>query len=173
MSTGVRRIELRPGKRSTPAHAHTAEEEIFYVLGGTGLSRQDGAVFEIGAGGSLVHLPRAGVFWLGPSWVTSGEGAHPWGGEMAAGELECPAPSVRPARISTVGEVAPREAGQGGFQLSMRDLARAAGSRDIGLRHVHLAAGMLSYPFHCHSAEEEVFVEASPTWPSVSAATTT
>ncbi|MBU2600790.1 MAG: cupin domain-containing protein [Actinobacteria bacterium] len=189
VSTGVRRIEIRPGKRSTPAHAHTAEEEIFYVLGGTGLSWQDGAVFEVAAGDCLVHLPRgeahtliggdegldvlvfstrrpveacrlprAGVSWLGPSWVTSGDGGHPWGREMAAGELECPAPSARPARISTVGEVAPREVGRGGFQLTIRDLARAAGSRDIGLRHAHLAEGMLSYPLHCHSAEEEVFV---------------
>ncbi|MHB0980099.1 MAG: cupin domain-containing protein [Thermoleophilia bacterium] len=189
VTTGVRRIELEPGKRSTSAHMHTAEEEIFFVLGGSGLSWQDDATFEVSAGDCLVHLPRAeahtlmggdlgldvlafstrrpveacrlpraGVSWLGPSWVTSGDGAHPWGREIAAGELECPPPSPRPSRIVAVDAVAPREVGRGDYLLSSRDLGRAAGSRDIGLRHVHLAEGRLSYPLHCHSAEEEVFV---------------
>ena len=53
---GVRRIELEPGAWSTPAHVHGAEEEIFYVLGGSGLSWQDGQTFEVRAGDVLVHL---------------------------------------------------------------------------------------------------------------------
>ena len=58
-STGVRRMEIQPGRRSTAAHAHTAEEEIFFVLGGSGLSWQDGQTFEVSTGDCLVHLPRA------------------------------------------------------------------------------------------------------------------
>ena len=39
---GLRRIEIPPAKRPTPPHNHAAEEEIFYVLGGDGLSWLDG-----------------------------------------------------------------------------------------------------------------------------------
>jgi uncharacterized cupin superfamily protein len=39
-----------------------------------------------------------------------------------------------------------------------RDLARAAGSVDTGLKLVTLGPGELSAPHHCHSAEEEIFV---------------
>ena len=38
---------------------HGAEEEIFYVLGGSGLSWQDGKVYEIEEGDCLAHLPLA------------------------------------------------------------------------------------------------------------------
>ena len=47
-----------PGKWSTPAHVEGAEEEIFFVLGGSGLSWQDGEAFEVGEGDVLVHLPE-------------------------------------------------------------------------------------------------------------------
>jgi uncharacterized cupin superfamily protein len=56
VTVGVRRIRIDPGKWSTPAHVEGAEEEIFYVLGGSGLSWQDGSVYEIGEGDCLVHL---------------------------------------------------------------------------------------------------------------------
>lgn len=56
VSVGAQRIEVHPGKWSTPVHVECAEEEIFYVLGGSGLSWQDGETFEIGAGDCLVHL---------------------------------------------------------------------------------------------------------------------
>ena len=54
---GVQRIDVDPGRWSTPAHVEGASEEIFYVLEGSGLSWQDGAVYEIGPGDCLVHLP--------------------------------------------------------------------------------------------------------------------
>ena len=54
---GVQRIDVDPGRWSTPAHVEGAAEEIFYVLEGAGLSWQDGAVYEIGAGDCLLHLP--------------------------------------------------------------------------------------------------------------------
>lgn len=53
---GLRRIRVEPGKRSTPAHTHSGEEEIFYVLGGSGLSWQAGATHQVEAGDCLAHL---------------------------------------------------------------------------------------------------------------------
>ena len=52
---GLRRMQLEPGKRSTPAHTHSGEEELFYVLAGSGLSWQGGATYEVAAGDCLVH----------------------------------------------------------------------------------------------------------------------
>jgi uncharacterized cupin superfamily protein len=64
---GLKRIEMGPGERPTPAHVHGAEEEIFYVLAGSGLSWQAGRTMlgmldephthSIGPGDCLVHLP--------------------------------------------------------------------------------------------------------------------
>jgi uncharacterized cupin superfamily protein len=53
--TGVKRIRVDPGKWSTPAHVENSEEEIFYVLAGSGISWQDGACYEVGPGDCLVH----------------------------------------------------------------------------------------------------------------------
>jgi uncharacterized cupin superfamily protein len=55
---GANRIDLPPGGRSTPVHTHTGEEEMFYVLGGAGLSWQDGRTYAIAAGDCLFHAPR-------------------------------------------------------------------------------------------------------------------
>lgn len=56
---GLRRIRISPGKQSTPVHAHFGEEEIFYVLRGSGYSWQESGVYEIGAGDAIVH-PHGG-----------------------------------------------------------------------------------------------------------------
>ena len=53
---GLRRVQIPPGKRSTPAHTHSGEEELFFVLAGSGLSWQGGAAYEVAAGDCLVHL---------------------------------------------------------------------------------------------------------------------
>ena len=55
---GVNRIDVDPGKWSTPAHVEGADEEIFFVLEGSGHSWQDGAVYEVASGDCLVHLPQ-------------------------------------------------------------------------------------------------------------------
>lgn len=173
----VNRIAIDPGKWSTPAHAE--DEEIFYVLGGGGLSWQDGKVFEVRTGDCIVHprrqahtlragedgldvlvygrrggdasatLPRAGVTWLGTSWVRSGEGGHPWEQEVAAGEPEVGEPEPRPANIVNVEDL-PQE--------RWIDLADAAGSVASGLNLVTIAPGRIAAPAHCHGAEEEIFV---------------
>jgi len=56
---GLNRIAIQPGRRSTPAHIHGAEEEIFHVLSGTGLLWQDGRVCEVGPGDTIAHPANA------------------------------------------------------------------------------------------------------------------
>jgi len=56
--SGVKRIRIDPGKWSTPAHVENSEEEIFYVLEGSGISWQDGACYEVGPGDCLIHTAR-------------------------------------------------------------------------------------------------------------------
>ena len=57
---GVQRIRIDPGMWSTPLHLEGADEEIFFVISGTGISVQgDGSAeraFAVGAGDCLVHL---------------------------------------------------------------------------------------------------------------------
>jgi uncharacterized cupin superfamily protein len=60
-TVGLSRIEIDPGKWATPLHRHTAEEEIFYVLRGSGVSlqrrprAQTTEACEVRAGDCLVH----------------------------------------------------------------------------------------------------------------------
>ena len=61
-TVGVKRIRVDPEMWSTPLHLEGAEEEIFYVLAGTGVSVQwdgegDPLGYEVRAGDCLVHLP--------------------------------------------------------------------------------------------------------------------
>ena len=56
VTVGVNRVEILPGKRSTPVHSEGEEEEIFYVLSGSGLSWQERETYEVGPGDCLVHL---------------------------------------------------------------------------------------------------------------------
>ena len=41
---GVNRVRVAPGMLPTPPHSHGASEEVYYVLGGSGLAWQDGEV---------------------------------------------------------------------------------------------------------------------------------
>jgi len=60
-TVGVKRIQIDPGKWSTPLHLEGAEEEIFFVLAGSGVSVQfdgdDTHAYEVHAGDCLCHLP--------------------------------------------------------------------------------------------------------------------
>jgi uncharacterized cupin superfamily protein len=60
VAAGVTRIEVDPGRWATPLHLESSEEEIFFVLAGSGVSLQwDGETteaFEVGQGDCLVHL---------------------------------------------------------------------------------------------------------------------
>lgn len=59
-TVGVKRIRVDPGKWSTPLHLEGAEEEIFYVLGGSGTSVQwEGEAtlgYPVSEGDCIVHL---------------------------------------------------------------------------------------------------------------------
>jgi uncharacterized cupin superfamily protein len=59
VTVGVERIEIDPGKWSTPLHAEGGEEEIFYVLGGSGTALlwngELETAHEVGEGDCLVH----------------------------------------------------------------------------------------------------------------------
>ena len=60
-TVGVKRIQVDPGMWSTPLHLEGSEEEIFYVLGGSGVSVQwegedDPVGYEVSAGDCLLHL---------------------------------------------------------------------------------------------------------------------
>ena len=183
-TVGVNRIQVDPGRWSTPFHRQTAEEEIFYVLGGSGICLLDGSSFAVGVGDCIVHrarelhslrageegldvlafgtrvrteaahLPRAGVSWLGGSWVEAGGGDHPWRREAAAGEPDVPEPGERPASVVNVDEVGGGSSPDGSWKL----LARNAGAEQTGLNWGHLTAGAEGAPPHSHSADEEIFV---------------
>ena len=181
VTVGVNRVRLDPGEVSTPAHVHGADEEIFHVLSGSGLSWQDGTTYAVRAGDTLVHrvrreahtlragdegldflvyggrselggayLPKAGLYWLYPSWTEAGTGEHPFQREQ---HLEWPEPTAeRPETIVRAEDV------EGEFGGLMRALGRAAGARKSGLNLVALPPGAEAAPPHCHSAEEELFV---------------
>ena len=191
---GVKRIRIEPGMWSTPLHLEGAEEEIFFVLDGSGVSVQgDGsteAAYAVGPGDCLVHLalehahtlqagpegldvlafgertyaantllPRAGVSWLGPTWVLEGAPEdHPWKREAAVGPPEAGELAERPLRIVNVQDVEPELREGATVSRAVRDLGRAAGSIKTGIRLFEVQPGKLLNPPHCHSAEEEIFV---------------
>jgi len=191
---GVQRIRIDPGRWSTPLHLEGSEEEIFFVVSGSGVSVQwDGAkedAYAVGEGDCLVHLalehahtlqagpdgletlafgerhyaantllPRAGVSWLGPTWVLEGApDDHPWKREEAVGPPEVGGLADRPSRIVNVADVDRVSRDGATVAHSVRDLGRAAGSLKTGIRLFDVQPGKLINPPHCHSAEEEIFV---------------
>jgi uncharacterized cupin superfamily protein len=186
VDVGVRRIRLAAGEIPTPAHVHILEEEIFYVLGGSGRSWQGGATFEIGAGDCLVHRAGGGAHTLrgGPDGLdvlafghrTRAGGSYVPHGHVFwldstwtdAGtgrhpyerepELDWPEPSARPPSIVNADDVEPEERDGATVARARRDLGRAAGSVRTGMKLYDVRPGKLGAPPHCHSAEEELFV---------------
>src|SRR5436305_11067415 len=64
VGVGVRRIQVPAGGWSTPAHEHGREEEIFFVLSGSGISWQAAAASEVGAGDCIVYRAGGGAHTL-------------------------------------------------------------------------------------------------------------
>jgi uncharacterized cupin superfamily protein len=178
---GLNRVRIEPGRLSTPPHSHGRSEEIFYVLGGSGLSWQDEAVCEVRAGDTIVHLAnheehtlRAGpdgldylvlgtrhpveYGWLPRSrairlsWPwVEGRDDDPWEVEAEIGELEFAEPGKRPANVVAFDDVPLDEDGD-------KELAARAGSERSGLNWIRREAGRRGCPPHCHSLESEAFV---------------
>jgi uncharacterized cupin superfamily protein len=192
---GVARLKLDPGGRSSPVHVELDEEEIFYVLDGSGLSWQDGKTYAVARGDCIVHRVAeethtliAGedsldVLAFGERTnatatalpragvlrmavtVEISDGPHPWDREAAAGELELPEPSARPDTIVNVADV------EGEYGGLYKGLGASAGSVRTGLNWVSLPPGEDGSPPHCHSEDEELFVVLSGEgklllWPS-------
>jgi uncharacterized cupin superfamily protein len=183
---GLQRIVIEPGRRSTPAHIHGAEEEIFYVLGGWGLQWQDGAACEVQAGDAIVHPAGAHTHTLragphGLDVLAFGQrvpielcylprAGYSWGGPTV---VETPGlrdlfpidDAAGPFDFGVAGErpanvvaLAEVPAGDERRGRVRRDLGVAGGSRHTGLKHVTAPPGVLTCVPHCHSAEEELFV---------------
>ena len=187
-AVGVSRIDIEPGCRPGPVHQHASEEEIFFVLEGSGLAWIDGAVHEISAGDTIVYLAGGPEHTVtagdaGLSVLAYGENHAPplvrlpragmvrRGGiwleashddplerEAAAGPLELPAPTPRPPCSVALEDVEPETDEIGEFAITERDVARAAGSVRSGLRHNVVPPGRLNCPPHWHAAEHELFV---------------
>jgi uncharacterized cupin superfamily protein len=194
VTVGAQRISVDPGRWATPLHLEGSEEEIFYVLSGTGFSYQaaggEEQAFPVGPGDCLVHralehahtvgaggeelvvlafgqrhyaantlLPRAGVSWLGPTWVLQGaQEDHPWAREAAVGPPAWTELAERPEHIVNLEDVPVRQHDGATVSYFSRDLGRAVGSERSGLTHYVVPPGQLMNPPHVHSAEEEIFV---------------
>jgi uncharacterized cupin superfamily protein len=171
VTIGARRQRLGPGAQGTPAHAHDGEEEICFVLAGSGVSWQDGTTYAVGAGDALLHPPGGAAHCLvagdeGLTAIMFGErrradagGDDAWAREAAAGPVPVDGdPAPRPDGIVAIADVPAAERDRGEFVATLRNVGVALGSRTTGMRHATIAPGRLNAPPHCHSAEEEMFV---------------
>lgn len=182
------RWRIAPGARSTPQHVHVDEEEIFFVLSGSGRSWQDGAVHAIRAGDALVHRADGAAHTLvcdaggepldvlayasgsptgltvlpraGVTWL----GSHwlpldaPHPFEAEPPAGELPPLAPRPATIVALDDLEPSLQDRGPVHRTRRDVGRGAGSQLSGLQHVTVPAGRRSSVRHCHSGDHEIFV---------------
>jgi uncharacterized cupin superfamily protein len=172
-----------PLARQMPVHVHGDEEEIFYVLGGSGLSWQRGQACEVGPGDVVVHLAdrHAHTFLAGEQGLellafASGsdtsitylpragvmwcgprwipvDSQHPFLAEAEAGPLERPEAGERPGNVVGHTDVEPITHPQ----AEIRTVGRAGGSVKAGLNHAVLAPGASGAPRHVHALEEELF----------------
>jgi len=184
---GLSRYRVPPGCRPMPLHVHADEEEIFFVLSGSGFSWQDDALHEVRAGDVIVHRPSEEAHTLvagdrealdvlafgggSPTGLTQLPRANVvWVGSRwlppdkphpfvaEPPVAELPPIAPRPDTIVALDDVEGRERSHGRVRGVRRDLGRAAGSTRSGLGHVAIAPGARSSPRHCHSVEEELFV---------------
>ena len=182
-TVGVTRWEVDPGKRSTPVHVELHEEEIFFVLAGSGLSLQEDSAYDVRAGDCIVHLAdeeahtlvagsdgldvlafgmrgSVGATWLPRAGVVRGSR---WWVETATGatpwerEVAAGEPEV-PAPSERPLNIVSVDDVEGAYGGIARGLGAAAGSEQTGLNHLTLPPGETTAPAHVHSAEEELFV---------------
>jgi uncharacterized cupin superfamily protein len=184
VGVGVNRVNVAPGKLPTPPHSHGASEELYFVLGGTGLAWQDDAVHEVRSGDCVIHRAdemehtfvagpdgleylvfatgfRTEFGWLPRSGAVrigwpwvEGRTDDPWEIEAQRSPLEYGAPAERPANIVNVDEV---ELDDWGNAVTA-SLATRERSEQAGLHWERIKPGERGSPPHCHSEEEEVFV---------------
>ena len=182
---GVNRVRVAPGKLPTPPHSHGASEEIFYVLGGSGLAWQDEQVHEVRPGDCIIHRAdeHEHTFVAGPQgldylvfgtrhpteigWLprsrairigwpwVEGRDDDPWDVEATVPPLAYGEPAPRPDNIVNVDEVEHEELGD---QAVTAPLATRERSLLAGFGWERLLPGKMGSVPHCHSEEEEIFV---------------
>jgi uncharacterized cupin superfamily protein len=182
---GVGLLKIHPGGRSSPVHMELAEEEIFFVLRGSGLLWQEDdtgiATHEVGANDCIVHVAEGQFHTL----VAGAEGLDVLAfGQRAwfTGTWLKRAGVVRMAATIDVSKGPhpwQRERYAGELELpppsprpknvvaladapaildgAVRILGDTAGSVRTGLNTFTQKSGDPYVP-HCHSAEEEIFV---------------
>lgn len=187
VGASVQRVQVAPGARATPVHEHFHEEELFFVLGGSGWAYWNGRACGVGPDDVVLHragegghtfvagdqgldllafgaeppapvtfLERAGVMRTGASWVDYEPGsAHPSEREPAALPFE---EAERFDTVRALAAFAQDDTRRGRSAFVRRALGRQLGALTSGLQWVRVEAGMESWPPHCHSAEEELFV---------------
>ena len=181
------RYRIPPGARSMPLHVHADEEELFFVLGGRGWSRQEEEAHEIAEGDVVVHRAdreahtlfgghdesldvlafasgSATRLTLLPRAGMARIGTR-WLPQDAAHPLDSEPPldaeppvGRRPRTIVALHDVEPTVQDRGPVHRTRRDLGRAARSRLSGLQHLTVAPARRSSVRHCHSHEDEIFV---------------
>lgn len=144
----------RVGPGDTLVHREGAEAHTM-IAGPGGL---EVLMFGEGSRTGLTYLPRPKLMWAAPRWIPP-DGPSPWKAEAAAGPLEIGEPEAeRSKTIVALADVEVSEEERPGYRGRERNLARAAGSVESGVRHIELVAGDLSCPPHWHTMEEELFV---------------
>jgi uncharacterized cupin superfamily protein len=181
---GVNRVRVAPGKLPTPPHSHGASEEIYYVLGGSGLLWQDEQVHEVRVrdcviqrANELEHTFIAGADGLEflvfgtrhPTelgWLPR-SGAIRLGWPWVEGRVDDPWDTAAEQAVLNVDEVDVEQWGS----TRTAPLATDDRSELAGFHWETLAPGSRGSVPHCHSEEEEIFViiEGEGTlhlWPS-------
>ena len=183
-TVGVNRVRVAPGKLPTPPHSHGASEELYFVLGGSGLAWQDEQVHEVRPLDCVIHRAdeHEHTFVAGPDgleflvfgtrhptelgWLprtrairlgwpwVEGRDDDPWDVEATLEPLAVGEPAPRPENIRNVDEMELQTVRHQTFAYFTRDEA----TKLAGLGWEKLPAGHRGSVPHCHSAEEEVFV---------------
>jgi uncharacterized cupin superfamily protein len=178
---GMQRVALAAGQMLTPPHVHSAEEEIFFVLGGSATLWQDGRTCTVSTGDTLVFVPGGPTHTLiggdgscevlvfgtrltpesgvlprtNTVWLAHApvqfSDTHPWDAEAKLG-IPDGEPGDRPPNVIALDDV------EGEFGGMSKRLAWNARARRSGLNWGNLPPGVEGAPPHCHSADEEVFV---------------
>ena len=143
------RYELPPGSWS-PADLGGAGEEILFVLGGGARVVHAHGAHDVAAGGALLLRPYAGIDNL-----TVGADGLDVLGFRGGTDYRFADDGVAAVALE---DLEPELAEHGSMRLTSREIGGALGSVTTGMSHVTISAGHASYPLHCHSAEEELFV---------------
>jgi uncharacterized cupin superfamily protein len=183
-AVGVSRVRVEPGRLPTPPHSHGASEELYFVLGGSGLAWQDGEVHEVRPLDCVIHRPdeMEHTFVAGPDglefvvfgtrhptelgWLprsrairlgwpwVQGRDDDPWDIEATVEPLAVGEPAPRPPNIVNVDELEFQTVRHQTFVYFTPDET----TKLAGLGWEKLPAGHRGSVPHCHSAEEEIFV---------------